>query len=67
VLPVCISTALGLKELLLTVTAADVGGAPAVAVKSCTGRPAAVALTVCDGAEPTLSTVLATPLEFVVL
>jgi len=61
------ATALGLKELLLTVTAADVGGAPAVAVNSCVGKPAAVALTICDEAEPTLSTVLATPLEFVVL
>src|SRR2546430_17599680 len=48
-------------------TAAKVGGAVAVAVKSCAGKPAAVARTTCGEAAPTLSTVLATPLEFVVL
>src|SRR5439155_20031846 len=36
-------------------------------MKSCAGKPAAVARTTCGEVAPTLSTVLATPLELVVL
>src|SRR6266478_4535796 len=49
----------GLKLLLLTVTPAVAGGVPALAVN--------VAVTVCCGAEPRLSAVVATPLALVVL
>jgi hypothetical protein len=68
VLPVCITTALGLKKLLFTVTAAEVGGAEALAV-NVTGaaRPVNVAVTVCEDVEPRLSAVLATPLAPLVL
>src|SRR2546426_8184202 len=48
-------------------TPAEVGGAVALAVKACAGSPPAVALTTCGEVAPTLSTVLATPLAFVVL
>src|SRR5438034_3616422 len=53
--------------MLARLTAAVVGGTPAVVVKSCVGKPAAVALTTCGEAAPMLSTVLAIPLAFVVL
>jgi hypothetical protein len=62
------TTALGLKELFCTVTAAEVGGAEALAV-NVTGvaRPVNVAVTVCEDVEPRLSAVVATPLVLVVV
>jgi hypothetical protein len=58
----------GLKLLLLTVTPAVAGGVPALAVNvTGVGRPVNVAVTVCCGAEPRLSAVVATPLALVVL
>jgi len=62
------TTASGLKKLLLTVTAAVVGGAAAVAVNvTGVGRPVKVAVTVCGDVDPRLSEAIATPLAFVVL
>ena len=65
--PLCITTALGLKKLLFTVTAADVGGAVAVTV-NVTGveRPVNVAVTDCGLVDPMLSVALATPDALVV-
>jgi hypothetical protein len=57
-----------LKELLFTLTSADVGGADALAV-NVTGvaRPANVAVTVCGLLDPMLSVVVATPVAPVVV
>jgi hypothetical protein len=61
------TTASGLNELLLTVTAAVVDGAEALAVNvTGAGRPVNVAVTVCGDVEPRLSAVVATPLALVV-
>src|SRR5712664_2800799 len=58
----------GEKLLLLTVSAADVGGVVALAVNvTGVGRPVNVAVTVCVDAEPRLSVALAVPLASVVL
>ena len=57
----------GLEALLGSRGHVAVGGGPAFAVKSCVTEPAAVALTTWAEAVPRLSTVVATPLEFVVL
>src|SRR5256885_8764521 len=67
--PLLMPTLVGLNELSATETstAVAVGGGPTFAVKSCVTEPAAVALTTWAEAVPRLSTVVATPLEFVVL
>jgi len=62
------TTALGLKELFCTVTAAVVGGAEALALNvTGVGRPVNVAVMVWADVEPRLSAVVATPLALVVL
>jgi len=68
--PVCTTMLEGLKKLLFTATAPDVGGAAAWAVNIRIGSPAveAVAVTVCVVAEaPSVCVVVATPLALVVL
>src|SRR5256885_4735369 len=67
--PLLMPTLPGLNELSATETfaAVAVGGGPAFSVKSCVTEPAAVALTAWGEVVPTLSTVVATPLGFVVL
>src|SRR5437016_12717974 len=66
--PLWITALPGLNTLSFTDTAADVGGADAVAV-NVTGaaRPVNVAVTVCGLVEPMLSAVAATPVVPVVL
>jgi len=66
--PLWITALPGLNTLSFTDTAADVGGADAVAV-NVTGaaRPVNVAVTVCGLVAPTLSAVVATPAALVVL
>jgi hypothetical protein len=62
------TTLVGLKELLATLMLAVIGGADALAVNVSTGRPAAVAVTLCVADEaPSVCVVVATPLVLVVL
>jgi len=65
----CTTTVAGTKRKPVKLTAADVGGAPAVAVKVRVGKleSAGVAVTVCGLDDPRLSVVLTTPLAPVVL
>jgi len=67
--PVCTTMLEGLKKLLFTATAPEVGGAAAWAANIRIGSPAveAVAVTVCVVAEaPSVCVVVATPLALVV-